>query len=198
MTVSKIALYCASCFCLVFLANNVALADGNGAKSMSIGLGVGVSNTAEDADFKASGTPANLYFDWNIDQDWLKFRFGFGTTESTMSYTVWSKDWKHTLTSNMLYAAWRYDYDMNSLVDGLSSEAHFGLSQITSELATNNGVAAQATSTLGTVFGAGVVYAFGDFGVGLQVDSHSGTAKFDNQSVATGSTQVQAAVTYSF
>ena len=187
---------CSLAFCLVCFSYAPAFAaDGT---NMAVGLGVGVSNTAQDADFKSTGTPMNLYFDWNIDPDWLKFRFGYGTSKATLSYDGWSKTWEHTLSSTLLYAAWRYDYPMEDLVEGMKAEAHLGLSQVSAKMETNHGVASQSAAKLGSLLGAGVLYGIGDFGVGLQVDYHAATAKLADQSVAIGATQVQAVVTYSF
>ncbi len=166
--------------------------------SMAIGLGLGATQIPAEGDFSADGMPVDIFFDWDLDKDWLKFRVGYNTMQkSTFEYDKYNKTIENTLSSSALYAAYRYTHE---LMTDLELFGIGGLSMISSKLEVEYGGASadETGSTISYVLGGGAFYFFGSFGVGAQVNIFGGEVDFDGAELAVGSTQLQISANYGF
>jgi hypothetical protein len=178
---------------LVIYAGTLSAQTRNG--KMAVGLGLGLTQSAEDADYTADGIPMEVFFDWDLDKDWLKFRFGYNTTQSKLDFDAYNKSWSSKLKTSGLYVAYRYTFD---LMDTLQVFGVGGIAMMYSDFSMNNGADNHKDSGIGTMLGGGALYSFGSLGVGAQLNMLSRQGDFDGVTIATGSTQLQLAANFSF
>jgi hypothetical protein len=166
-------------------------------KSMGAGLALGLANTPEESKFSQNGTPIDLHFDWNLDSNWLKFRFGYNLgAGGRYKFSYFNKTWTNDLTTDSLYGAWRYS--MAFMGDALQAYALAGIAMMSTTLKIDPGAASATDSVIGITAGAGAIYSLGAIGVGGQYQFFSGTAKPGGASLAAGSNQISLVANYSF
>jgi len=166
--------------------------------SMAIGLGVGATQIPEEGDFSSDGLPVSLFFDWDLDKDWLKFRFGINAMQkSKFEFDIYDKTMVNTLATNSAYVAYRYTLEITS---GLEVFGIAGLAMMSSKLEVELGDSTSegTASTACYMYGGGIFYFLGSIGLGAQIEAFSGEADFDGAKLATGSTQLQLAVNFGF
>jgi hypothetical protein len=151
------------------------------------GLGFGLWQVAEDQDYTSEGSPLNLFFDWDITENWLKIRIGYNRTSAILEFDYYNKSWESDLTTQNVYVAYRYKYD---LTDDIQLFGMGGLSTSFSNLRMNNGAESHSDTGMGTVLGGGIFYFMADFGYGAQLDIYSGKGNFNGATISTGSTQL--------
>ena len=166
-------------------------------KSMAVGLGLGLWQAPEDADFNSEGMPMDLFFDWNIDDEFLKIRAGYNSGQGKMKFDKYGKTITSKLSTTNIYVAYRYTMEIMSKLKGFGIG---GLGMMSSKLeAEMAGSSASASASgIGYIIGIGAIYDISDFGVGGQFIIASGSGDFGGASVSTGYNQLQVIGTYAF
>ena len=176
---------------------NVAQAQLAKGKNMGIGLGAAVAQTPEESKFSSTGTAADLFFDWDITDTWLKFRVGYNAgAEGKYKFDLYNKTWDNDLKTDSVYVAWRYG--MSFMGDALQAYALIGAASMSSTLKIDPGAASASDSGVGVTAGAGALYSLGSFGLGAQYQLFSRQGKLGGATLATGSNQFQIVANYSF
>jgi hypothetical protein len=164
-------------------------------RSMAVGLGVGVYDLPQESGFTRKGTPLELFFDWDAETPWMKFRVGYNLTSASLSFDRANKTWENILKTTSLYGAIRYG---RPLGEALRWFVLGGMAYMSATLDIAPAGASASDAGPGLMGGAGAIWALGGVELGAQYVVFSRKGRLGGAGIATGSNQVQLLALYRF
>jgi len=154
---------------------------------MGVNLATGLYNQPEEKDLQKTSQTFDLSFDL------AQFRMGYNKAQSYMNASIYEKTWDIKVTAETYYGAW---------VIGVPEGTHFygllGLGYQINQLSLGNQVPDRTTQDLAWLMGGGLLFDLDSLFLGVQWMYLSGRSTFNDITVATGSNQVQLALSIPF
>ena len=176
-------------FLLLFFLGSICLSGVSYAQGtyMGVNLATGLYNQPEEKDLQKTAQTFDLSFDL------AQLRIGYNKAQSYMNVDIYEKSWAVKVTAETYYGAW---------VIGEPEGTHFygllGLGYQVNKLSLGNQVADRSTQDWAWLMGGGLLFDLDSLFMGVQWMYLSGRSTFTDITVATGSNQVQLALSIPF